>query len=506
MSESGKRRVFDALEVLARLGLGGLFAFSAVGKIKDPALFADAVGRYEMLPQAAVGLFALVLPMVELLSGIALIFTVWVREAALLIAAQLVMFMIALAQALLRGLDISCGCFGMPSTGGPSELVFALARDMVLLVPAVWLLFRGNGWIFSALASRRAAVLAVALAPVLLSAHPAADGPAVRGEWNSSFLRTFEQAQKDRTPMVLVCRRSRCVFCSRLESVCHSDVFLKWQKQRAPYLANVLLTGNKTEDARQAEAFVAAITNLVDFPQVCVWTPLADGGARTNVFVGQRGLMPGERSPSLAVEFTTALEKLVVDAYSSAGSVTVATDGVRKVSFKVVGGEGTVDITPPNGEMYDTYDSVYLNAKPGRDSVFLCWRDPSGAKVASYPRYCVRGKKPAGCYTAEFRNRKEIAPPAFSVPATSLWARVGIPFSYEIYAEPACLPLKFSIRKPPIGIVLNSMTGCLSGIPRMPGTNLVEIIARGNDVKATMVKKKMTIIVEGEVPAEEVSP
>ena len=68
MSESGKRRVFDALEVLARLGLGGLFAFSAVGKIKDPALFADAVGRYEMLPQAAVGLFALVLPMVELLS------------------------------------------------------------------------------------------------------------------------------------------------------------------------------------------------------------------------------------------------------------------------------------------------------------------------------------------------------------------------------------------------------------------------------------------------------
>ena len=137
-------------ECLARIAVGSLFAYSAWGKVSDPGLFADAVMRYELLPECMVGMFALTLPMVELLSGLALIFTKWFREAALLIVAMLAMFIVALTWAIARGLEIDCGCFGIPSVGGQTELLLAIGRDVVLLVPAVWLMFRPRTTVTSA--------------------------------------------------------------------------------------------------------------------------------------------------------------------------------------------------------------------------------------------------------------------------------------------------------------------------------------------------------------------
>lgn len=135
------------LECLCRIGLGTLFIYSAWGKIADPGLFASMVMRYEMLPEFMVGIFSLTLPMVELLTGLALILTKWLREAAMLVTLLLAMFIVALSVAVIRGLDIDCGCFGVPSIGGRSELLLAIARDFALLAPSVWLLSRGNSWI-----------------------------------------------------------------------------------------------------------------------------------------------------------------------------------------------------------------------------------------------------------------------------------------------------------------------------------------------------------------------
>ena len=64
---------------------------------------------------------------------------------------MLVMFIAALAWAILRGLEIDCGCFGVPSIGGRTELIFAVVRDVALLIPSAWLLSRCNAWIASGL-------------------------------------------------------------------------------------------------------------------------------------------------------------------------------------------------------------------------------------------------------------------------------------------------------------------------------------------------------------------
>jgi len=141
-----KNSVVEWLEGLCRVALGVLFVYSSWSKIADPGLFANIVMKYELLPECMVGLFSLILPMVELLAGLAIMFSKWMRESALLIASLLLMFIAALASALARGLEIDCGCFGVPSVGGRTELLLAIGRDVVLLVPAVWLTLRRNAW------------------------------------------------------------------------------------------------------------------------------------------------------------------------------------------------------------------------------------------------------------------------------------------------------------------------------------------------------------------------
>lgn len=140
-------KVLNWLENLCRVGLGGLFVYSAWGKIADPGLFATAVMRYELLPEATVGIFSLTLPMLEMLVGFAFICTKWTREAALLATGMLVMFLGALTIAVVRGLEIDCGCFGVSAGGGRTELVLAIIRDLILLVPTTWLMFRRNMWL-----------------------------------------------------------------------------------------------------------------------------------------------------------------------------------------------------------------------------------------------------------------------------------------------------------------------------------------------------------------------
>ena len=134
-----------ALEAVLRLSLGGLFVWAAWSKLQDPALFAIQVGAYDILPQAFVNFVALVLPPLELLTGGMLVLTKWSREAAFVVTVMLAVFIVALAQAAVRGLDISCGCFADElADHGTAAIVVALIRDVVLLVPSIWLLIRPN--------------------------------------------------------------------------------------------------------------------------------------------------------------------------------------------------------------------------------------------------------------------------------------------------------------------------------------------------------------------------
>ena len=142
-SQTAKGVLRLCADTLLRLGLGAMFISSAWGKLQDPGLFQTMVDNYRMLPACATALFSVAMSMAELLVGAMFLFTKWTREAAFATAVMLAMFIVALAQAQMRGLDISCGCFS-ESEKDPHEVLFALVRDVALIVPTAWLLIKGQ--------------------------------------------------------------------------------------------------------------------------------------------------------------------------------------------------------------------------------------------------------------------------------------------------------------------------------------------------------------------------
>lgn len=131
---------WTVIGLLCRLVVGGIFVYASLDKLADPAGFAQAIYHYRMAPLALLHPFALLLPMAELVLGAALILGVARRGAALLAAALSVLFLAAISTALLRGLDISCGCFH--TDGGHAVGLSLLIRDVLLLLaclPPLWL-------------------------------------------------------------------------------------------------------------------------------------------------------------------------------------------------------------------------------------------------------------------------------------------------------------------------------------------------------------------------------
>ncbi|MBJ6750772.1 DoxX family membrane protein [Geomonas sp. Red421] len=114
-----------------RIALGAVFIYAAIPKIADPVTFAGSVAAYQILPYFWSYVTAAVLPFLELTCGLLLILGVRVRSGALIIGALNVVFMAALSAAMIRGLDIDCGCF---RPDGPKTAPWvALVRDAFFL-------------------------------------------------------------------------------------------------------------------------------------------------------------------------------------------------------------------------------------------------------------------------------------------------------------------------------------------------------------------------------------
>lgn len=116
-----------------RVVLGALFVWAAVAKLPDMAAFAQDVANYRIVAPVLVPFVASSVVGIELLAGIALVTGWMARPAAIVIAALLAVFTVFLTQALLRGIDLRCGCFG----GDEPASWWTVARDLAMLAAAI---------------------------------------------------------------------------------------------------------------------------------------------------------------------------------------------------------------------------------------------------------------------------------------------------------------------------------------------------------------------------------
>jgi uncharacterized membrane protein YphA (DoxX/SURF4 family) len=92
-------------------------AFADLGNLSlaDPAEFAHDINNFRILPWIISVALAFYLPWLEILCGLGLLFRVLYRGALSILAALIVVFTLATIAAKVRGLDITCGCFGHAS-------------------------------------------------------------------------------------------------------------------------------------------------------------------------------------------------------------------------------------------------------------------------------------------------------------------------------------------------------------------------------------------------------
>ena len=115
-----------------RIILSVIFIYAGMEKISYPAGFSDSINNYKILPLFTVNFLVIILPWIELIAGVLLLFGIKVKENSFIISVLLSIFIIAIVISLIRGLNIDCGCFGTFS--GSKVGIYKLIENSLLLI------------------------------------------------------------------------------------------------------------------------------------------------------------------------------------------------------------------------------------------------------------------------------------------------------------------------------------------------------------------------------------
>lgn len=115
--------------------VAGIFIYAGALKAIDPVQFASDIDNYKILPWPVSVAVAFYLPWLEIFCALALVFRFFYRGALSILSASIVVFTFATIAAKVRGLDITCGCFGHASQhwSFPAHLATNLAILVALL-------------------------------------------------------------------------------------------------------------------------------------------------------------------------------------------------------------------------------------------------------------------------------------------------------------------------------------------------------------------------------------
>jgi uncharacterized membrane protein YphA (DoxX/SURF4 family) len=151
MESALKSRLLKVLEWVSRIAVAAIFLLAAIPKLLDPVDFAKAITNYRfslpVIGQDYVYAVAIVLPALELLAALALLYNPTRRSGALVCGLLNVMFIALISQAVIRGLNIDCGCFGnLPASKILAQQVGVekILEDVLWLAMCAFIWFRSK--------------------------------------------------------------------------------------------------------------------------------------------------------------------------------------------------------------------------------------------------------------------------------------------------------------------------------------------------------------------------
>ena len=133
------------LALFSRIVLGVVLIYASIDKIIHPDAFAKLIGNYNVLPFGLENVVAIILPTLDLIVGWCLILGIMLDGSAIITAGMMIVFIFALSQAMIRGIDVSCGCFNVSEAEEGSQIGFRrIIEDIIFLGLSIMLLNRGE--------------------------------------------------------------------------------------------------------------------------------------------------------------------------------------------------------------------------------------------------------------------------------------------------------------------------------------------------------------------------
>jgi methylamine dehydrogenase accessory protein MauD len=165
--------------LVLRVVLAAVFLTAGAAKLLDLAGSRRAVQDFGV-PERAAGIVGTVLPLVEVATGVALIFQPSARWGAVAALVLLLAFVAGIGRALARGEQPDCHCFGQLHSAPTSRIT--LARNAILAALALVILAYGSGPAVDTWVGARSAAVLVAIGAGVAAIAAAAYALTLRAE------------------------------------------------------------------------------------------------------------------------------------------------------------------------------------------------------------------------------------------------------------------------------------------------------------------------------------
>lgn len=126
--------------VVARLILGVTYLVAGIDKGTHLAQTQQATRAFQILPYGLANIWGVFMPFLEIILGLLLIVGLLTRTTAAVGGLLMATFIGGIISVWARGISIDCGCFGGGGASGTTQYPLDIARDVGLLVCAVWLI------------------------------------------------------------------------------------------------------------------------------------------------------------------------------------------------------------------------------------------------------------------------------------------------------------------------------------------------------------------------------
>lgn len=130
-----KKIIIDYLIAITRIYLALVFILSGLDKIGNLSAFATSIENYDLFPIQIINLIAIVIPWIEVITGGLLLLGFYIKENSIIIGTLLSIFTLAVLSAVMRNLDIDCGCQG--TFDGQKVGILKIIENVSLIIVSI---------------------------------------------------------------------------------------------------------------------------------------------------------------------------------------------------------------------------------------------------------------------------------------------------------------------------------------------------------------------------------